>query len=137
MTYKSGAIEKLRRKKSALYALGDNFAGHMERYAKSNASWVDRTGHARQSIHSGVEENGGGVTIYLSHGIQYGRYLEEGTPPHVIRPKEKQALYWYGAEHPVKKVNHPGTKAQPIIGPTVDIFYPQIKRARRRLFRED
>ncbi|WP_343073091.1 hypothetical protein [Clostridium sp. YIM B02569] len=27
-----------------------------------------------------------------------------------IRPKNKKALYWKGAAHPVKQVNHPGTK---------------------------
>ncbi|MGY0692621.1 HK97 gp10 family phage protein [Virgibacillus sp. FSP13] len=133
----SGAVDKIRRKKAALYALAENFAGHMESYAKQNASWVDRTGHARQSIHGGVEESGDEVTIYLSHGVQYGRYLEEGTSPHIIRPKTKQALYWYGANHPVKEVHHPGTRAQPIIGPTVDTFWPRIKKARRELFRED
>lgn len=37
--------------------------------------------------------------------------LEHGTRPHVIEPKNKQALYWEGARHPVRKVNHPGTPA--------------------------
>jgi hypothetical protein len=40
----------------------------------------------------------------------YAPFVEFGTAPHVILPKEKKALYWPGAAHPVAKVNHPGTK---------------------------
>lgn len=32
------------------------------------------------------------------------------TSPHVIKPKFKKALSWPGAKHPVKSVNHPGSK---------------------------
>ncbi len=91
----------------------------MESEAKRNARWTDRTSHARQSIHSGVEGRGRELTLFLAHGVKYGAFLEEGTPPHVIRPKNKKALYWKGAAHPVKKVNHPGTKAYPILEDTI------------------
>jgi hypothetical protein len=40
----------------------------------------------------------------------YAPFVEFGTKPHTIVPKEKQALYWPGAAHPVRSVNHPGTK---------------------------
>jgi hypothetical protein len=40
----------------------------------------------------------------------YAPFVEFGTKPHVILPKDKKALYWPGAAHPVRKVNHPGTK---------------------------
>lgn len=132
-----GAEEKIRRKMAALYLLCENYAKQMEAQAKSTASWVDRTSHARQSIHSGVTQKGSQTILYLSHGVRYGQYLEEGTPPHIIEPKEKKALFWYGAKHPVKRVNHPGTEPQPVIGSTVDLYWPVIRDARRRLFRED
>lgn len=96
-----------------------NFAGIIETEAKRNARWTDRTSHARQSIHSGVEGMGRELTLFLAHGVKYGTFLEEGTPPHIIRPKNKKALYWSGAAHPVKQVNHPGTKGYPIIEPTL------------------
>ena len=32
------------------------------------------------------------------------------TAPHKIVPKNKKALFWPGAKHPVKSVNHPGSK---------------------------
>jgi hypothetical protein len=43
----------------------------------------------------------------------YARYVEFGTAPHRIEAKDKRALFWSGAEHPVRGVNHPGTKANP------------------------
>jgi hypothetical protein len=41
------------------------------------------------------------------------KYQDEGTKgPYLIRPRRKKALYWRGARHPVKRVRHPGLKAQ-------------------------
>jgi hypothetical protein len=40
----------------------------------------------------------------------YASYVEFGTKPHTILPKDKKALFWPGAAHPVRSVNHPGTK---------------------------
>ena len=39
-------------------------------------------------------------------------YQDTGTKAHEIRPRRKRALFWPGAGHPVKRVWHPGTKAQ-------------------------
>jgi hypothetical protein len=48
-----------------------------EAYAKEKAPWTDRTGNARQSLHSYVEELAGDtVRLYLSHGVSYGIFLE-------------------------------------------------------------
>ena len=40
------------------------------------------------------------------------------TPPRVIRPRTKKALYWPGARHPVRSVRHPGSRmpARPFLG---------------------
>jgi len=45
----------------------------------------------------------------------YAPYVEFGTKPHVILPKDKKALYWPGAAHPVARVNHPGSKSNPFM----------------------
>lgn len=44
-----------------------------------------------------------------------GRYVTEGTRPHLIYPRDKQALFWPGARHPVGVVHHPGTAANPFL----------------------
>ena len=46
-------------------------------------------------------------------GVEYALAVHEGTKPHVIEPKNKKALYWEGARHPVRRVMHPGTQANP------------------------
>jgi len=47
----------------------------------------------------------------------YWHFVEYGTRPHIIRPRRRQALWWEGAHHPVRLVQHPGTQAQPFIRP--------------------
>lgn len=40
-------------------------------------------------------------------------FQDQGTRgPYTISPRRKRALYWKGARHPVKRVMHPGVKAQ-------------------------
>ena len=56
----------------------------------------------------------------------YAAFVEEGTKPHVILPKSKQALYWPSAAHPVKKVNHPGTAPNPYMERIVAAAQPEI-----------
>lgn len=43
---------------------------------------------------------------------EYAQYVNEGTSPYVIEPVNKKALYWEGADHPVKRVHHPGIKGK-------------------------
>ncbi len=56
----------------------------------------------------------------------YAAFVELGTKPHVILPRSKQALYWPGAAHPVKSVNHPGTAANPYMERIVAAAQPDI-----------
>ena len=48
-------------------------------------------------------------------GARYGVYVHEGTKPHTIVARKGKALFWKGARHPVKRVRHPGTAAQPFL----------------------
>lgn len=61
----------------AVKAVADYFAPVIEQYAKDNARWTDRTANARQSLHAFVEVLAEDVVaLYLSHGVEYGIYLE-------------------------------------------------------------
>jgi len=49
----------------------------LEAYAKDHAPWTDRTGNARQSLHTFIEElSADTVALYLAHGVDYGVHLE-------------------------------------------------------------
>lgn len=88
----------IREIRSAVRALADRYASEIEAYMKQNASWTDRTGNARQTLYSEVNDMAiDMVDILLSHGVEYGINLE---------------------------LNNQGRYA--IIGPTQDIFAPRI-----------
>ena len=80
--------EYLERKKARLYALLLNWAGTMEGYAKSNAPWTARTGNARPGLHGGVDTDDDRLVLYLSHGVEYGIWLElaHGGNYAIVRP---------------------------------------------------
>ncbi len=59
----------------------------------------------------GVDIKGLEGSVSSPQYAKYGRYPNDGTAPHTIQPKDKDALYWDGADHPVKSVHHPGIKA--------------------------
>lgn len=130
-------IDYITRKKAGMYALCNMFGNNLENKAKQNANWKDRTSHARQALHSGVEGGINEYSIYLAHGVEYGEILEEGSKPHTIIPKNGKALYWKGAAHPVKKVNHPGTKGFKTIENTLEGSREVIKSAVLKYWSDD
>lgn len=85
----------------------------------SNGS-VD-TGRLRSSIVSKVTSMQG----ISGSNVKYAKAIEEGSPPHIIRAKNKKYLYWAGASHPVKQVNHPGSKAKPYLIPAYEKELPR------------
>lgn len=60
----------------------------------------------------------------LSHSVEtnvsYAMAVQEGSGPRVIKPVNALALFWKGARHPVKSVNHPGTRANPFATRAID-----------------
>ena len=56
----------------------------------------------------------------------YPYYLEMGTRPHVI--EGNPYLYWPGADHPVRRVNHPGTRPYPYVAPTAEQMKTEFPR---------
>lgn len=55
-------------------------------------------------------------------------FQDVGTDPHVILPSKKRALFWPSASHPVKRVNHPGTKPQRYSETLASIMQKQYER---------
>ena len=94
---------------------GFNIEARAKRNITSNGSV--KTGHLRRGITTNVGNME--VTVHTSN-VKYARLVEEGTRPHVIRAKGKRALYWKGARHPVRKVNHPGSRAKPYLIPAFE-----------------
>ncbi len=79
------------------------------------ASPVD-TGRLRNSIK--VISTNEGIVIVM---VDYAMFVEFGTPPHTISPKDKKALKFKKGKKNiiVKKVKHPGTRPNPFIRNTL------------------
>jgi hypothetical protein len=81
-----------------------------------------------------VDQGNAIIGYWGSFSVKYARWVEEGTGPHVILPRHKKALFWPGADHPVRMVFHPGTKARPYLVPSAEQHYPSLAlRIRARL----
>lgn len=71
-----------------------------------------KTGFLKGSIKSEVRGAGIKTVGRVGTDLAYAPPVEFGTKAHEIRPRTKKALYWRGARHPVKSVQHPGTKGK-------------------------
>lgn len=82
------------------------YAAVMERYAKQNATWTDRTAIARQSLFAFAEQVGQEtVELYLAHGVDYGIFLE-------VRWAGRFAIIW----------------------PTIELHLPEINKMMQKVF---
>lgn len=73
--------------------------------AEDNIAARSRSGELLRSFRVNKRRLGGDLII----GTDHWRFIEYGTNPHEITPDIRRALYWSGAEHPVRRVQHPGT----------------------------
>ena len=94
--------------------LGPDIAADAKRYCP------EKTGALKESIENHMD----GETLIVSatggaDGRTYAVYVECGALPHEILPNEKKALFWEGAMHPVRRVNHPGNKPEPYLRPAL------------------
>jgi len=58
-------------------AIVQRWAPQIENWMKENAPWTDRTGNARQTLHTEIEDVvNQAVALILAHGVHYGVFLE-------------------------------------------------------------
>lgn len=95
------------------------------------------TGRLRSSIVHRAEDRGRFYTVTVGTNVNYADDVEYGTAPHRIYPRNKKALYWPGAAHPVAYVDHPGTRPQPFLAPAIAMaeewLREELARAGRRV----
>ena len=88
---------------------------------KATVPW--RTGFLTQSFYGELTP---GLLRWFPTA-SYARFVQFGTAPHIILPKDKEALYWPGAAHPVKMVHHPGTRPNDYMGRIMAASLPEIE----------
>lgn len=114
-----------------LPAAMDEIALKIEREAKENAP-VD-TGTLRGSIDHVVEEIADGYTAVIGTNVKYAEEVEFGTGPHTITGNPLRFTV-DGEVVFATEVNHPGTPAQPYLGPALDASVDYITRRLREAF---
>ena len=73
------------------------------------------TGAMRSDIRWAMIRDEQGIAGLVGTNKEYAGFVHDGTEPHVIEAKAGGALYWKGARHPVKRVNHPGYRGNPFL----------------------
>lgn len=89
------------------------------------------TGNLKNSIQTVVAADG--FSAEVSVGAEYGAAVEFGSREHVIKPATKKALFWEGAEHPVKSVTIPAQPARPYMTPAAEVVRPRFEQAMGQL----
>jgi len=84
--------------------------------AKSARRVPVRSGYLRSSAYTTFGHLKGSVGFKA----KYAGWVHDGTSPYIIRPSSAKALFWKGAAHPVKRVNHPGIRANPFLRSAVE-----------------
>lgn len=62
--------------RASLQIIADSAAKSMEKYAKANARWTDRTGNARQRLKGSTRWDETALIAAISHNVDYGMWLE-------------------------------------------------------------
>jgi hypothetical protein len=65
--------------------------------------------------------------IIIQSPAEYAVYQNYGTNPYIIQPKNRKALFWPGAEHPVKMVHHPGIKGKHFVEDSIEATQTRIQ----------
>jgi hypothetical protein len=125
-------IEGLQGLVVALTAAGADVQPLMALAAKASVQEVQRTArlmapHRTGTLQRSIQIEGKDLIQMVTVGEKYGLYLEEGTKPHDIYPRNKKALFWPGALHPVSVVHNPGVKARPWFKPAIEASQPFIE----------
>ena len=93
---------------SGFHPLG---GGHQDR-----GQTLTDTGRLRASITRRLRDD----AVEVGTNVVYAAIHQFGgkTPPRTIRPRNRKALAWPGAPHPVRSVRHPGSRmpARPFLG---------------------
>lgn len=91
------------------------------------------TGNLKNSIQASVD----GLSAEVTANADYAAYVEYGTAPHVIRPRNAKVLAFQAGGKTVfaAEVNHPGTPAQPFMTPAAEAVRPAFIAAMTQAIR--
>ena len=87
-----------------------------------NGSNGNPSGHLRSSISADVGRDGEGLYADVGTDVDYALPVELGTRPHIIESHGDYPLRDAHGNVFGKRVQHPGTEAQPYLRPALDVI---------------
>lgn len=125
----NGFREWKRRRLAATVALVQNTAGQAEAHMKAQAEWTDRSGLARGGLRGEADVHLAAgdqrVDLVLAHSMDYGAWLETVNGAAMGRRADMSVSE-------LSERQNAGNFA--ILWPTLDLFFPRLVRAYRRLW---
>lgn len=132
-------LEKLRNHNKDLeynmVKLANDLAHHVQESIIHEAPYSTRDDPRKRTARKHLKENilvkddsPLNYRVYVNRLVYYAPYVEFGTRAHTIQPRDKRALYWPEAEHPVRSVQHPGTRPNPFFSRGIQYAKPEINR---------
>lgn len=135
-----GKVTGLADIEAALKAVGVEISEKALRSSlRKGAQLVIKDARSRIDSHSGelakaigsstrVDKGAGRVTTKIrvnKKQAHIGRFVEDGTKPHEIKPRNGKALQLHGGVF-VDKVDHPGAQPKPFLAPAADAQFPAV-----------
>ena len=126
----------LRALRKALKAGAETYTKEIHETIDSGKAFTPRTGNLQNSIGWRAESDTKAVVFAEA---EYVPFVEFGTKPHVIRPKDRKALFFVknGKKIFAKKVNHPGSKPYPFFYVDLEKRAEKVKEAFLEKFLEE
>jgi hypothetical protein len=123
-----------RRMNNAVNAMAREIGEAAATKARSSSAFEDQSGITRSNIEGGAtgDFRAGTLVIFVRCTAPWALYLDAGTRPHTITPRNAPRLSWEGNNGRIyaRKVNHPGTQPTRFISGSID-----MERAADRLLR--
>jgi len=109
--------------------------GEILKQAIKDAAPVGKTGALKDSINFTPKVGTSSATVEFTTRVPYARYVLNGTPAHVIVPRNARVLRWQQGGQWVyrQRVNHPGARANPFPEKAVRPLIPVVSRKMRNL----
>ena len=88
------------------------------------------TGRLRKSVSVNITGGGAFMQVTVGSDVEYARWVEEGTRPHVIVPRRARALRFLVGGRVVfaRRVMHPGTQGAAMFREGWEAAQPRIRR---------
>ncbi len=87
-----------------------------------------RTGRLRRSINVAPIVEGDRIGARTGTNVEYGRTWElTGIRARTVEPRTKKALFWKGAQHPVRRVEIPAQAPRPFLSVVLEEMRAQAR----------